>query len=115
MELEEWIESDSAREEDIVKQAITLEQEMVMDDGRNMLSEYMRDYYQSCNGQKLQPVNEGSGDTQFVELDNPVGYGYNSHTFLPTNMRMKVVTTQHTVSIQGIIKLNSTNMVIEKK
>ena len=63
---------ESAREEAMVEKAIALEEEMVVDDGRNMLAGYMRGYSQyPHNWQPPPPFKEGSEEHQFAETNNP--------------------------------------------
>ena len=55
----------------MAEKEITQEEEMMVDDGRNILAGYMRYYSHSPNVWQPPPVKEVSGETHFYELDNP--------------------------------------------
>ena len=58
----------------MVEKAITLKEEIVMDDGRNTSAGYMRDSSQSPRGCKPKPIKEGIGEPHFYELEKPGGW-----------------------------------------
>ena len=60
MDEEVFNELESAREESMVEREMSIEEEIVVDDGINMLDGYMRDYSQSPPGWQHPPTNEGS-------------------------------------------------------
>ena len=76
---EECNELEIASEDAMVKKEISIEEEMVVDYGRSMLYGYIRDYYRSPRGWHPPPVKEGSGEPQFSELDNTVGWIQSAH------------------------------------
>ena len=71
----------------MVEKAITLQEEVVVYDGRNMPDGYIRDYSQSPPGLKTPPVKEGGEETQFAAIDKPGGWV--QFTYKPTYKQQK--------------------------